>query len=118
MLDYNWEVLKLQKVDIEESKDVVLQVDWKITGTSEDAFSTYFEGATPLKYNLDSPNFITFNELTEDEVIQWVKDILIKEDAYEMLLDELEEEIERLKIEQNKVEVEDKELPWNKNKKK
>ena len=59
--------------DVDEFKDVVTHVKWRLTGTTPDGYEGAFEGATPIEdlSQLDSLTFVPYSELTEEEIIGW-----------------------------------------------
>jgi hypothetical protein len=114
-VNYTWEVLSLEKADINDTPEVVLQTYWRLTAKAEDGTSVVFDGATPLEYNPNSENFLPFSELTEETVISWIKNHLVKDDAMEDLKIEMEEALNQLQQYKNKEEVTASSLPWSAN---
>ena len=112
-MKYEWKVTSIEKVDMNNNKDVVLQTYWTLTATSEDNISVNFDGATPLEYNPEATNFVPFSELTEELVLEWIKKQLIKEDGLDILYHELSEMVEEVRISNNKIEVSGDKLPWS-----
>lgn len=87
-INYTWKVTGLKKLDsINNIQNPIVEVDWTKTGTDEYGVSGIFEGKT--KFNLssiDSSNFIPFNQLTEEKILEWVKETVIG--GYELTVNE------------------------------
>lgn len=61
----------LVTANIDEHQNVVVQVPWVCRAVS-DGVTINMNGKTDLAYNSSSP-FIQYDDLTQDEVIGWVK---------------------------------------------
>ena len=73
-MEFKWSITSLHAKNDQSLGDVVVQVRWKVIGTDSNGISGYFDGATPLKVeNINHSEFINFDQLTEDTVIEWVK---------------------------------------------
>lgn len=64
----------LVTADIDGYQNVVVQVPWVCQANSE-GITINMHGKTDLAYNSSSP-FIQYDDLTQNEVIGWVKDAL------------------------------------------
>jgi len=105
---YTWEVTGLKTTTVANTSDVVVQTYWKKTGTDEDGNEGTFSGATPFSANNMPANteFIPFSELTEADVLTWIKAIVVgpyEEHVNSQILKQIEEK---------KNPVVDNRLPW------
>jgi hypothetical protein len=75
-ITYEWEVTSMKVINTDSLNNVVIQTYWKKTGTDEDGNEGVFIGATPLSSSVDSENFVPFEQLTQEIVIDWIKDAL------------------------------------------
>lgn len=68
---------------IETEPDVVIRVEWQLTGTSDDGYSGTFLGITPLTVdNIDPSTFVPYDQLTQDIVLSWVEPIVINNEEF------------------------------------
>ena len=79
MTKYTWDCKTVEVKPLENSEtDVVYNVNWKVTGTSDIldpqdiAYSATVIGEQFLTYNPDNP-FIPFSDLTNEIVTNWTK---------------------------------------------
>lgn len=109
-LDYTWKITSLRKSTKENINDVIVNVQWELKGTDEDGDFGTFSGATP--FELDAENtgsFVPFEELTEEIVIGWVKDVVV--DSYWAHVNEkIQQQIDDIKT--PIVDVNSYDLPW------
>jgi hypothetical protein len=84
-LTYTWKVTNLKKLDnIEGLSNVAVHARWSRTGTDADGNSGEFNGATPLRLpDSGSSEFAPFEELTESQVIGWIKGEIASKPGYE-----------------------------------
>jgi hypothetical protein len=84
-ITYTWKVTNLKKLDsIEGLSDVAVHARWTRTGTDADGYSGEFNGATPLRLpDSGSSNFTPFEELSEEQVIEWIKGEIASNMGYE-----------------------------------
>ena len=98
--------------DVDEFKDVVTHVKWRLTGTTPDGYEGAFEGATPIEdlSQLDSLTFVPYSELTEEEIIGWIESFLGADKQYkDHILDRIDKQIYN---EKRLTTVEENNLPW------
>jgi hypothetical protein len=74
---YTWKVTGLKTVQVEGEPNFVFQTYWQKTGTDADGNTGTFSGATPFKQIPDEPNFIPYDQLTEEIVLGWIQDVVI-----------------------------------------
>lgn len=75
VLTYTWKITGLKKLNSIELNDIIIQTYWSCTGTDEDGVEGTFIGATPFApEKVDSDNFTLYENLTEELVLNWIKD--------------------------------------------
>lgn len=77
-ITYTWSLTSLKKRTIGELDDIIVQTYWQKKGTDEDGNEGTFSGATPFDPDqVDPENFTTFEELTEEQVLDWIKGVVV-----------------------------------------
>lgn len=102
---------KIDDIEVLETQSIVKNVTWTLTASdSKNDASVYT--TTQIEFN-PSSSFIPYDQLTEDQVIQWVKDTLgdgIK--MYENVVDaKLKKLQEVVTVDLTKTSI-PKKLPW------
>jgi hypothetical protein len=106
-ITYTWKITKLKiKDNVENKKGFVVEAYWEKSGVDADGIEGKVSSYTPFTLDEDSNNFVPFNELTEETVLSWVKNIV---SGYEHSVDG---DIER-QINNKKNPVIEKETPWD-----
>lgn len=107
-IKYTWKITGLKTADVGDRKASVVQTYWEKIGTDENGNEGKFSGATPFTVDpTDSSGpFIPFEKLTEEDVISWVKSIVVGD--YE---ERVNSEIQK-KINEVANPVVDPGLPW------
>lgn len=108
-ITYTWEVTGLKVKDVSDTKpSAVVQTYWKKIGTDENGNTGYFSGATPFTVDPtdDSGPFIAFEDLTEQDVIDWIKSVVTG--GYEEHVNEKIQE----QIDQIVNPISEPQLPW------
>ncbi len=74
-ITYTWQIKALSKTSGNDLDDVIIGTRWECTGTDDsDNVSGTFVGATPFKLDsVDPDNFKPYSELTEEDVLGWIK---------------------------------------------
>lgn len=108
-ITYTWKITGLRTQDVSESRPgAVVQTYWQKIGTDENGNEGIFSGATPFTVDPtdNSGPFIPFEELTEQDVIDWIKAVVVGD--YAKHVDgKIQEQIqEKLKP------ITDSKLPW------
>jgi hypothetical protein len=112
----HWELKGLRKQNYGELSDVIIGTNWKVTITDEDGIEGSFSGATPFRpVDVNIDNFTSYNELTETQVLSWVKHHVSGSNAstnyWEHILGRAQKEIDAKKY---SIEVVgETELPWS-----
>lgn len=82
-LTYEWKLTGLRKVDTLGLEGVIIGTNWKLIGKDEDGFEGTFTGATPFKVEeLDTEHFTSFNDLTEEQVLGWIQNVVYSQSSY------------------------------------
>lgn len=107
-ITYTWTVTSLKVKDEGLNKNAVVQTYWKKVGTDENGNTGEFIGATPFTSSTmpAGDTFVPFEELTEEIVIGWIKDVVVGD--YEK---HVNEKIAN-QIDQKVNLVQEKALPW------
>ena len=115
-ITYTWEVTSLKTKNVSDDKqNAVVQTYWKKIGTDSsnldnngDPVKGEFSGATPFTVDPtdDSGPFIAFEELTEEDVLAWIKTIVVGQ--YEV---HVNEQIKQ-QIDQKINPVKEASMPW------
>ena len=108
-LTFTWQVTNLKIRDIENKPSSVVQTYWKKTGTDANGHTGTFTGATPFTVdpNDNSGPFIPFEQLTEQDVLDWIKTVVV--DHYE---DHVNGQIQK-QIDEKANPITDAQLPWS-----
>lgn len=109
-ITYTWKLTGLKKVDSATLSGIVFQTYWKKIGTDEDGNEGTFTGATPLDpTSVDPNNFVPFESLTEEIVLNWIKSKVTG--SYEQHVNEqIAKQINLLK--RPEVEIREDQFPW------
>lgn len=109
-LTYSWALKSLKKADVGDLASVIVQTHWTCTGTDEDGNEGTFHGATPFDPSLVDPaNFTEFNSLTEEQVLGWIKAVVVghyKEHVEAQITKQINEK--KLSVEEVSADA----LPW------
>jgi hypothetical protein len=79
-ITYTWKITGLKTKDVSEDKPAaVVQTYWQKIGTDEDGNEGTFSGATPFTVDPsdESGPFIPFEDLTEEDVLDWIKTVVV-----------------------------------------
>jgi hypothetical protein len=111
-MTYTWKIMsmKVKNSNVHNLSDVIIQTYWQKTGTDENGNEGVFTGATPFDLNSVNPNnFIPLSEITEEQVLEWVKGIVIND--YERHVNErIQQQIEdKINV---TTEIKEPSLPW------
>lgn len=107
-ITYTWKITGLKTKDVDGKPSAVVQTYWQKTGTDENGNQGTFQGATPFTVDPtdDSGPFIPFSELTEDDVLAWIKTVVVgnyEEHVNGKIAEQIEQKI---------APVTDVKLPW------
>lgn len=111
---YTWKIKSLKKQDdpSAELEDIIIQTYWECTGTDSANNSGTFHGATPFEPDkVDPDNFTAYENLTEAEVIDWIRDVVTRDIGYKLHIDQqIQKQIDA--IARPTTEVTADTLPW------
>lgn len=109
-----WELKGLRKQNTSNLSDVIIGTQWKVTLVDGDGYSGSFDGATPFKPSDVNPNnFTTYSDLTESQVLTWVKNVVSGSgpgNYWSHITEQVQKKIDSSKWEEIRVESND--FPW------
>lgn len=107
-ITYTWKVTGLKTREVAGTQGVVVQTYWEKIGTDEDGTEGKFSGATPFTADPtdESGPFIPFEQLTEQDVIDWIKKVVVG--SYEEHVNQKIQE----QIDSKKNPIVDATMPW------
>ena len=111
-----WTLEGLTKSNHENLNDVIIGTRWKVKATDEnDGSYGVFVGATPFKPSeVSVDSFTEYSQLTEETVLDWVKNVVSGSNMMTNYWDHIYERIELQINEQKnqKIEVGTSAFPW------
>jgi len=77
-ITYTWKVTSLKTKNEGINQNAVVQTYWQKIGTDENGNVGSFSGATPFTSTTmpEGNVFVPFEELTEEVVLEWIKDVV------------------------------------------
>jgi hypothetical protein len=113
-LQYEWKLKSLVKQNSSNLmlNGIIVQTQWELTGTDEDGYSGTFSGATPFDPNqVDPTNFTEYENLTEQQVLGWIQNVVNTNATYKQHIDgRIQEQIDKQKMPTE--QVSDTTFPW------
>jgi hypothetical protein len=113
---YEWKIKNLKKaVNANDLSDVIIGTQWIVTAINENGYSASFNGATPFKpADVDPENFTAFEDLTEEQVVGWIKGVVSGSNRATNYWDHIQGQIEKEITKNTQVHVEllSGDLPW------
>ena len=104
-LTYEWKLTNIKKATTTDlSSDAVIGTQWKVIATDGDGNEGTFSGATPFKLQEINPdNFIAFEDLTENIVLDWIKSYVsgsgtFNNGYWDHISEQINKQIERTKF--------------------
>jgi hypothetical protein len=73
---YTWKILGLRTTTTEDRNNIIVGVDWEKTGTENGFKGSYTDFASFPISAVNTDSFVPFEELTEDEVLIWVRNTI------------------------------------------
>jgi hypothetical protein len=116
-LTYDWKLTGLKKQNTNDLEHVIIGTNWRLDGTDEEGYVGSFAGATPFDLNeIESGSFVAYEQLTEELVLGWIKNVVSGSDAvyphyWEHINEQINKHIDTLKWE--KTEVGQANFPWS-----
>ena len=116
-MNYTWNITGIKKKSVGDTTDFVYQVYWSKTGTNSEGATGYCQGAVLYEDpddGVDSNTFISFEDLTEEVVLSWVKS-QISSDEEEAINSRIDRDIEMSEtiIEEERRNNFTNTLPWS-----
>lgn len=113
-LTYTWKIKSLKKQDdpSAELNDIIVQTYWECTGTDADGNEGTFHGGIPFEPDqVDPDNFTAYEDLTETQVLNWIKAVVNGNPGYKAHIDEqIQKQIDA--VVRPMTEVNADALPW------
>lgn len=107
MINYTWKIHAITKRTINSVDSVVFTVVWEKFGIDSDGYSGSVKMAANFNIDdIDESSFVPYEELTEEILIEWIKNFIDEETVNQSI----EEEIEKSRS--NWIQVNDGNLPW------
>jgi hypothetical protein len=73
-LTYEWKITQIKKTTNDSVDNAIIGTRWEVKGIDENGNDGLFTGATPFTLDQINPdNFVPYNELTEEIVLDWIK---------------------------------------------
>jgi len=76
-ITYTWAVTGMKVTTAGANPDYVVQTYWTKTGTDENGNTGVFSGATPFAPNPSQPDFVPFDQLTQEIVLSWIEPLVV-----------------------------------------
>ena len=80
-ITYTWAVTGMKVTRVGAMPNYVVQTYWTKTGTDANGNTGMFSGARPFTPNPDQPNFVPYDQLTQEIVLSWIQPVVT--DSYE-----------------------------------
>lgn len=115
-LTYTWKLEGLKKQNSDDLDNIIIGTRWKVTGMDEDGVFGSFIGATPFSLEEVNPgNFTPYEQLTEEQVLGWVKNYVSGSNSSTNYWSHINERIlSDIKNKKYAVqELSENELPWS-----
>jgi len=101
-----WEINDMKR---NTSDDGVFKVFWTVWAVREEKYVTEVNGVVELTPDPTSDSFIPYNDLTQDNVISWVQEVLDKD----IIEQEAEDKLNRLHPDDSTPPPEVSGIPWS-----
>lgn len=75
-ITYTWAVTGMKVTRVGDKPNYVVQTYWTKTGTDENGNTGVFSGATPFQPNPDQTDYVPYDQLTQEIVIDWIKPVV------------------------------------------
>ena len=112
---YEWKLTGLKKQNTDSLDNVVVNTYWHVNAVDETGCSGSFTGATPLPLSdVDPNNFTNYENLTEEQVLDWVKNIVSGSNRTTNYWGHIQAQIDKYVNAQKytRVHVMEADLPW------
>lgn len=110
-LTYDWKITALKKASGGNLSNVIVQTYWNVVGTDENGNEGAYSGATPFDLSkVDPNNFVTYESLTEEMVIGWIKNAVLGS-FNDFVEGQIQDQIASISTEPD--QVNDGDFPWS-----
>ena len=75
-ITYTWAVTGMKVTTVGDLSNYVVQTYWTKTGTDENGNTGVFSGATPLTPDSSQPNYVPYDQLTQEIVLSWIQPLV------------------------------------------
>ena len=75
-ITYTWSVFGLKITNTGNLQGYVVNAQWKKIGTDDSGNTGTFNGATPFTPDPSQPDFVPFDQLTEEIVLSWIQPVV------------------------------------------
>lgn len=104
---YNWEILSITKMNLVDNNNVIFKIIWRLIGIDPNGVEGVFKGSTELTIpDQFDDNFIEYENITQENIINWIQQILNMDDVYSAIDDAMEKNKQQIEI------VFDGQYPW------
>lgn len=109
-INYTWKITGLRRINSSDIKNIVVHACWQKIGTDSDGNMGVFIGSSSFNSsNIDVDEFIEYKDLTENTVLEWIKEHV----ANNYGMGSIDQQIEKLINEKiNPVIETNNEFPW------
>lgn len=107
IIAYTWAVTQMSVTRAGDLTNYVVQATWTKTGTNEDGITGVYTGVTSFAPDPLQPNFVPYDQLTEEMVLGWIQPTigaLAVESMDKAIANQIERKIDPVVVEP---------LPWS-----
>ena len=103
-ITYTWELDRLSKKNHGDLSGVVIETGWRCIGTNEDGITGVFWSTTAFDpASVDPDNFTEYDNLTKEQVLGWIQDIVsadsnFESHMHERIQDSINEKIDPVEV--------------------
>ena len=115
-LTYEWKITQIKKTTNDSVDNAIIGTRWEVRGTDANGNDGLFTGATPFTLDQINPdNFVPYNELTEEIVLDWIKGYVSGSNRVTNYWDHISDRINKEIEEKTSIisSVEAVNLPWS-----
>jgi hypothetical protein len=115
-LTYEWKITQIKKTTNDSVDNAIIGTRWEVKGIDANGNDGLFTGATPFTLDQINPdNFVPYNELTEEIVLDWIKGYVSGSNRVTNYWDHISDRINKEIAEKTSIisSVEAVNLPWS-----
>ena len=103
-ITYTWNILNIEVIPSYKGlTDIVCNVDFEYTGVNDEGVSHTIKRRIPF-YTVDPNNYTPYNQLTKDQIVNWIKSSINMESNNKLMEHEISIK--------TRPEPQEKPLPW------